>query len=180
MSSAMQGKRLSPSLSHIFREAHKAKDAKKPTKVSETGARSGALRATQRLSIDVKSLRRDVAQDVETLLNCISFDSGEDLGDFPHVQNSVLNYGFPSLAKRTMDELERSGLEPEIERVLRAYEPRLIPSSLRVARDRRVDTVELKIRYVVQADLACEPVDIPMEFVADVEVTTGKIQIKPR
>jgi type VI secretion system protein ImpF len=128
----------------------------------------------------MESLRRNVAQDVETLLNCISFDSANRLEEFPYVRASVLNYGFPSLAKRTMDELERSGLEPEIERVLRAYEPRLIPSTLRVARDRGLDSVDLKVRYIVQSDIAAEPLDIPMEFVADVEVTTGKIQIKPR
>jgi type VI secretion system protein ImpF len=175
-----QSKRLNPSLTYVFRQAHKARDAKARTAWSEGDLRSGVLRATQRLVINEAELRRDVAQDVETLLNCISLESATNLRDFPHVKDSTLNYGFPSIARRTMDELERSGLEPEIERVLRAYEPRLIPSSLRVLRDRRVDAVELKIRYVVQADLACEPVALPIEFVADVEVTTGKIQIRTR
>jgi type VI secretion system protein ImpF len=175
-----QSKRLSPSLTYVFRQAHKASDAEARSAWSEDDPRSSVLRSAQRAVINEAQLRRDVAQDVETLLNCISLESAKNIQDFPHVRDSVLNYGFPSIASRTMDELERSGLEPEIERVLRTYEPRLIPSSLRVQRDRRVDPVELKIRYVVQADLACEPVALPIEFVADVEVTTGKIQIKTR
>ncbi|WP_162009798.1 type VI secretion system baseplate subunit TssE [Methylocystis heyeri] len=180
MAQSQQSKRLSPSLTYVFRQAHKARDAGAGASGSEGGLRSGALRATQRAIINEADLRRDVAQDVETLLNCISLESALNLHDFPHVRESALNYGFPSIASRTMDELERSGLESEIERVLRTFEPRLIASSLRVQRDRRVDAVELKIRYVVQADLACEPVALPIEFVADVEVTTGKIQIKTR
>jgi type VI secretion system protein ImpF len=180
MAAPLQSRRLNPSLSYIFREAHEAKDARKPVDWSETSGRSGSLRATQRSSINEQALRLNVAQDIETLLNCVAFDSSGDLDEFSRVKSSVLNYGFPSLGKRTIDELERSGLEPEIERVLRAFEPRLIPSTLRVARDRRVDAIELKIRYIVHADLACEPVAIPLEFIADVEVTTGKIQIKRR
>lgn len=180
MAASAQSKRLNPSLSHIFRESHKARDAKKPIDWAGAEARSGALRATQRSSINEQRLRDAVKQDIETLLNCVAFDSAGDLNELSRVRKSVLNYGFPSLGKRTMDELERTGLEPEIERVLRAFEPRLIPSTLRVVRDRRVDSIELKIRYVVHADLACEPVAVPLEFTADVEVTTGKIQIKRR
>ena len=40
-----------------------------------------------------------------------------------------------------------------------------------------IDADELKVRFVVQADLRCEPVNVPVEFVADVELETGKIQI---
>ena len=42
---------------------------------------------------------------------------------------------------------------------------------------RRIDPAELKIRYLVHADLLCEPLNVPVEFVADVEVTTGKVHI---
>jgi type VI secretion system protein ImpF len=35
----------------------------------------------------------------------------------------------------------------------------------------------LKIRFVVNADLACEPLNVPVEFVAEVELDSGKILI---
>jgi type VI secretion system protein ImpF len=46
-----------------------------------------------------------------------------------------------------------------------------------VSRDPGVDKAELKIRFVVSAELACEPLNIPVEFVADVEFDSGKILI---
>ena len=49
-----------------------------------------------------------------------------------------------------------------------------------VERDEALDKAELKIRFVVRADLNCEPLNIPVQFVADVELDTGKIAIKNR
>ena len=56
------------------------------------------------------------------------------------------------------------------------YEPRLAPDSLQIERDNTVDAVELKIRFVVRADLTCDPVNVPVEFVADI-VESGKIVV---
>ena len=51
-------------------------------------------------------------------------------------------------------------------------------ASLRVERDKTVDPDDLKIRYIIHSDLSLEPLNVPLEFVADIEVTTGKIQIQ--
>jgi type VI secretion system protein ImpF len=57
------------------------------------------------------------------------------------------------------------------------FEPRLLRDTIRVKRDEAVDADELKLRFVVRADLSCQPLNVPIEFVADVEVDTGKIVI---
>lgn len=139
---------------------------------SETHSQRG-----HRLGVTEATLRREVMRDLESLMNSISLDSAADLSDFPAVEKSIINYGFPDIARRTLDELDTKGLETEIEKVLCSYEPRLERSSLRIARDKRLDPVELNVRYVVHAELLCEPLKVPVEFVADVEVTTGKIHI---
>jgi type VI secretion system protein ImpF len=36
---------------------------------------------------------------------------------------------------------------------------------------------ELKLRFVVQADLRCDPLNVPVEFIADVDLDSGGIQI---
>ena len=41
----------------------------------------------------------------------------------------------------------------------------------------RVDASELQIRFLVRADLKCDPLNVPVEFVADVEVESGKVKI---
>jgi type VI secretion system protein ImpF len=57
------------------------------------------------------------------------------------------------------------------------YESRLIRNTIHVTRDNTVDAADLKVRFIVRADLFCEPVNVPIEFVAEVEVDTGKIMI---
>jgi len=174
--------RLNPSLVYAFRAAHRAKDARRAPKLREEGASGAAQsrsRTAQRQAINEATLRREVTHDLETLMNCVALESSVDLADFPKVRKSILNYGFPDITRRTIDELEAEGLESEIEHVIRAYEPRLDAQSLRVMRDRNFDSSELKVRYFVRADLICEPLNMPMEYVAEVEVATGKIQIFP-
>jgi type VI secretion system protein ImpF len=38
----------------------------------------------------------------------------------------------------------------------------------------------MKIRFVVRDDLACDPLNVPVEFVADLELDTGKILLNRR
>jgi type VI secretion system protein ImpF len=89
----------------------------------------------------------------------------------------VLNYGFPDLVHRTIDESSVNSVKDEIRTVLMQFEPRLVRESLHVARDETVDKAELKVRFVVNADLACDPLNVPVEFVAEVELDSGKILI---
>ena len=46
-----------------------------------------------------------------------------------------------------------------------------------VKRDTNVSIDELKLRFLVQADLRRKPVNVPVEFVAEVELDSGKIKI---
>ena len=172
--------RLSPPLMFVFRAAHAAHDAKSGARQRAQARDSAATtqsRQSQRVAVTEQTLRGEVARDLEMLMNCISMNSTIDLADFPAVRKSILNYGFPDISHRTIDELAASDLDAEIETVLKLYEPRLIAATLRVTRDRSVDVDELKIRYIVHSDLSCEPLNVPLQFIADVEITTGKIQI---
>jgi len=176
----MRTSRLNPSLMCVFRAAHLAKDAaKRPNwrKKERQAPTEPITRTAQRTPITESILRQEVMCDLEALMNCVSMDSTIDLGEFPAAKRSILNFGFPDIARRTIDDLEANGLETEIKNVLCTYEPRLAASSLRIARDRRIDPIELRVRYVVHADLLCEPLNVPVEFIADVEVTTGKIHM---
>lgn len=123
-------------------------------------------------------LRRDVARDLEVLMNTVNLAAGFPLGDYPRVRRSVLNHGFPDVMHRTIDESTVGEIGQEIEAALALHEPRLVPGSIAVSRDQTVDAVELKIRFVVRADLRYDPINVPVEFLADLERDTGKITIK--
>ena len=171
--------RLSPPLMAAFRGAHEARDAKTRLDLrDESGERIIANRRTSpRTSITEPVLRREVARDLAALMNAIALESSIDLDGLDHVRRSILNFGFPDIAYRTIDEHSVTDIKDEIRKVLMTYEPRLLPDSVRVGRDTNVDQAELKIRFLVNAELFCNPVNVPVEFVAEVELDSGMIQI---
>jgi type VI secretion system protein ImpF len=171
--------RLSPPLMYAFRGAHTARDAKKKLDLrDEAGDRIiASRRSTARGSITEPLLRREVATDLAALMNTIALESCIDLDAHNYVRKSVLNFGFPDLVHRSIDELSNNDIGSELKGVLMHYEPRLLPESIQVARDMTVDRTELKIRFIVNAELSCEPLNIPVEFIADVEFDSGKVII---
>ena len=179
MSISGKKERLSPPLMHAFRSAFEARDSRKKLDLrDESGERViASRRSTVRTAITEPTLRREVARDLDSLMNTIALESTQDLRSNEYVRRSILNFGLPDVTHRSIDEIGVNDVSHEIATALMTYEPRLVRDTIEVARDTIVDSAELKIRFVVRADLSCEPLNVPIEFVADVEVDSGKIVI---
>jgi type VI secretion system protein ImpF len=171
--------RLSPPLMYAFRSAFEARDAKKKIDLRDEGGERviASRRVSLRTAISEPVLRREVASDLESLMNTVALESSLDLDAAPQVRRSILNYGLPDLAHRTIDEFSLGDIKDEIRTVLSNFEPRLLPETIRVARDEDIDQGELKIRFIVNAELFCDPVNVPVEFIAEVELDSAKVQI---
>jgi len=176
MATSNRESRLSPPLMQVFRAAHEAKDAK--LTIDRRNAAGDRIIASRRLRarqvITESMLRREVSRDLDALLNTVALEATVDMGNAPNVRKSILNYGLPDISTRTIDENGVGEIPDEIRAAIVNYEPRLAPGSLRIERDKTIDSVELKIRFLVRAELVCHPVHVPVEFVADI-VETGKI-----
>jgi type VI secretion system protein ImpF len=170
--------RLSPPLMYVFRASHEAKDAKKKVDLrNEVGDRILAgRRLRSRQVITEAMLRREVSLDLNALLNTIAMESTIDMTDAFYVRKSILNFGIPDVTHRTIDEIGVDEIPEEIKAAIVNFEPRLAAASLRIERDKSIDRAELKIRFLVRADLTCDPVHVPVEFVADV-IDDGKIVV---
>jgi type VI secretion system protein ImpF len=170
--------RLSPPLMYVFRASHAAKDAKKVVDIrNEAGERVLAgrrLRARQVITESI--LREEVARDLDALLNTVALESSVDMNAAPHVRQSILNFGLPDVSGRSIDDKAVNSIPAEIKTAIINFEPRLAADSLRVARDTSVDATELKVRFVVRADLTCDPVHVPVEFVADM-IEGGQVTV---
>jgi type VI secretion system protein ImpF len=175
---APKNDRLAPPLMYAFRAAHAARDARLEVDIRDQGERVIApRRVATRTPITETELRRLVGSDISALLNTVNLDSAEDLANAPEVRKSILNFGFPSLNRRTIDENEVNGVAREIETALRDFEPRLVAGSIKGRRDDTVSPDELKVRFLVSAALKTQPVEVPVHFVAEVELDSGKIKI---
>lgn len=162
-----------------FRQAFDEGDSKQRIdERDEAGERVVAgRRATGRSTMSEAALQRTVSEDLESLMNTVNLEASLDLDEHDAVRRSILNYGFADVVHRTIDEIGVNDISEEIQTVLQTYEPRLLPGSVQVVRDWSVSSDELKIRFVVRADLNCDPLNLPVEFVADLERDTGKITI---
>ena len=106
MSSVALKNRLGPPLMFAFRYAHRDKDSNRAEDLRDSeGERVIARRRNVALlAITEKMLRDEVKTDLEQLMNTIALELTLDLEDFPFVRKSILNYGFPDLARRTLEE----------------------------------------------------------------------------
>ena len=171
--------RLAPPLMYAFRTAHEKRDAKQNLDLRDEGGERviAARRVTTRGPISESGLRREVMTDLVGLLNSTNLDSAEDLSSTPAVKQSILNFGFPDLASRTPFSSSVRAVAREIEIALSDFEPRLARQSIHASRDMTIGADELRVRFVVKADLRARPVNVPVEFIAEVELDSGKIKI---
>lgn len=162
-----------------FRSAHEAGDARKQFDIrDDSGERVIAgRRSMTRGAASETTIRREVSRDLETLLNTVNMESSFAFGDCDLVRQSILNYGLPDVAHRSIDEGGVNDILQEIEDALLCFEPRLVKNSVRVDRDVSADVPDLQVRFVVRADMWSDPLKVPVEFFADVQVDTGKVAI---
>lgn len=77
-------------------------------------------------------LRRRVLRDLQWLFNCVNSESNLDLGDFPQVRRSTLNYGIASLAGKRMSDIEWLDIQRALTDSILHFEPRILPDGLQV------------------------------------------------
>jgi type VI secretion system protein ImpF len=170
--------RLVPPLMYAFRAAHRDRDAKVKVDIRHQGDRViSSRRTSSRAPIPETELRKTVNTELVALFNTINLEAIEDLSTAPEVRKSIINFGFPSLTRRTIDENEVSGIAREIEMALRDFEPRLLAGSIKARRDDAVSPDELRVRFLVSAALKTQPIEVPVQFVAEVELDSGKIKL---
>jgi type VI secretion system protein ImpF len=180
MSTKLRLARTSASLMSAFRTAHRAKDARKDFDLRDSGGDRvmAGRRASARAQISERELQLQVQLDLGNLLNTVNLASSQDLSLHPEVQRSILNYGIPDISHRTIDEGSVDDIVSELEVAIRRFEPRIIGRSIVVRRDTTIDTAELKVRFLVAAEISMHPDNIPVEFVADIEVDNPKFIVR--
>jgi type VI secretion system protein ImpF len=169
---------LSSPLMHVFRSAHDARSAKAvsdgETVDGETVARS---RRVVRQGMNEQTLRQEVAINLGYLLNTVCLGAAQDLSEFPYAARSIINFGVPDIASIAMVSAGVETIPAAIVDAVRRYEPRLIASTVRCVRDESVESHTLNIRFHVSGDLDCDPVAVPVQFVADLDLHTAKVQM---
>jgi type VI secretion system protein ImpF len=123
------------------------------------------------------ALRATVRREVAWLLNTTHLEAVVDLSRFPEVKTSVLNYGVPDLAGKSMGQKAIRQRGRDIREALVNFEPRIDPRTLDV-QPRAVGERENAVTYVIEADVAAAVHAMPVQFYTDVEADTGAVTVR--
>lgn len=180
MKKSQNSDRLAPPIMYAFRSAHaegvhRRRDRSIPATDSEQ--KMVAARNRRRTPITEAALRADVARDLSALVNTISLESAIDLSAFDAVRNSILNYGIRDLNSRFADQIGKGDLARDVAAAIRRYEPRIAADSVFVRNVGHLNESSLTVRLEISAELFCEPVNVPVVFVADIDVDNCEVAV---
>jgi type VI secretion system protein ImpF len=123
-------------------------------------------------------LRECVRRDLTWLLNTTHLEAVTDLEALPDVQRSVLNYGMPDLAGRTVSSVDARTIERVLTRVIADFEPRLLRSSIKV----RIITDSEKMNhnamcFDIEAELWAQPLPLRLFLRTEIDLETGSVSV---
>jgi type VI secretion system protein ImpF len=178
-SRAAKSDRFVPPIMHAFREAFRMRDAAKPIdNRNDAGERVIAGRRTSpRSSVGEAALRSELGEDLASLLNTVELAAIEDLLGFEQVGTSILNFGVPDLTAIVASPEAARRVANLLKQRLELYESRLVPGTVVISGEPLDDSASGQLRFHINAEMYSTPTDIPVEFVADVEVESGKIRV---
>ena len=170
--------RFQLSLMHVFRAAHADRDAKKEASRVEDGHRTLTERSKERRhGTDEGTLRSHLNRDLASLMNTVNLDATVPLDEYPYLAKSIVNYGFGDLTNVADKANGPQIIADQIKRTLCHYEPRLIPETVEVIASEDNDIVTNRLTFDISGEMAASPVDIPLQFIAELDEGVGRIQM---
>lgn len=162
---------------YAFRDAHRAHDAKVEGVEHKGGERVLTDRGRmRRRGANEETLKRNLGVDLLQLANTINLAAANDLEGLDYVKRSVLNYGVIDLSNLSDADDRLAQLPTQLKEALLNNEPRFVRDTMQISMREVFDDVEQKLRFEIHAEMACRPVDIPLEFVAEIDVGSGRLK----
>lgn len=163
---------------HVFRASAENGDARKEAAVNVSGDRALSLRRKQhRDGTDEATLRRHLSIDLANLMNTIRLDAISPLSDTKYVAKSIINFGFSDMSSMSKSDNTNSKIIESIRRALITYEPRLIPESIEIVVNNEHQSVDQRLSFEITAEMVANPIDIPLNFMAEVDLGAGKMKM---
>ena len=172
-------KPLQVPLMYAFRDAFRAHDAKRALdeRTADDERILSNRGSVRRRGANEEQLKANLDIDLSNLVNTVNLESAVDLEGLSWVRKSVQNYGLADMSHITSEAVAGSDVVRNLRDALLRHEPRLIARSVDVKLREAFNDVTQRISFQVTAEMACRPVDIPLEFVAEIDVGSGKVKL---
>jgi type VI secretion system protein ImpF len=132
----------------------------------------------ERRVLSWQRLREVVRRDLSWLFNTVNLESTQSLADYPEAARSVINYGLPDLTGRTLASVETDQLERLLRQAIRDFEPRILPSSLRVRL--LLDPTAMShnaLLFDIEGELWAQPVPLQLYLRTEVDLELGQARV---
>lgn len=138
------------------------------------------VESRERRIMSSRRMREAVFRDLSWLLNAGSFETLQDLDDYPFVRDSVLNFGLRDITGRTEGSIELRTLEREVTKAIDRFEPRILPGSVRVSGVSREDAERPgnSIGFEIRGDLWAQPLPEHLFLETDVDLESGEVSVR--
>ncbi len=123
------------------------------------------------------ALRATVRRELAWLLNTTNLGAAIDLEPYPEIKTSVLNYGVPDLAGKSVSRRLILQRAREIRAAIQAFEPRFEESTLSVEISDKIER-DNALTFVINGDVRSAVRAIPVKFRTDVESDTGSVTVR--
>ena len=123
------------------------------------------------------ALRATVRRELAWLLNTTNFGALNDLEPYPHVATSVLNYGVPDLAGKTMTRRVILQRAREIRQAVRTFEPRINGEQL-VVEPSHTDDRPNAVAFVIQGDITAAAQAMPVQFHTHLDPDSASVDVQ--
>lgn len=128
--------------------------------------------------ISATRLRECVIRDLAWLLNAVNLETSHPLGAYPQVQRSVLNYGIPDLAGVAVTGIDAVALQQRIREAILAFEPRLIPDTLRVSVHADATRMDRRsLLFTIESEMWAQPLPLKLYLKTALDLETGRLDV---
>ena len=123
------------------------------------------------------ALRATIRRDLAWLLNTTNLGAVHDLEPYPQVRTSVLNYGVPDLAGRSLHRRTILDRAREIRQPIRAFETRMEGESLVVEPVGTPDKSANSVTFLIHGQIASAVRAMPVQFRTELEADTAAVEV---
>jgi type VI secretion system protein ImpF len=123
------------------------------------------------------ALRATIRRDLAWLLNTTHFEALHDLEPYERVRTSVINYGVPDLAGKSMTRKITIQRAREIRDSIRVFEPRLEPEGLAVDPVERQDRINA-VTFEIKGDITAAAMAMPVKFHTHLDPDSASVEVQ--
>jgi type VI secretion system protein ImpF len=135
----------------------------------------------ERRVVSLRQLREAVLRDLVWLLNSSAHLDEEQAAEFPEVARSVLNYGIRDLCGTTASHVEPAEIEKMVQEVVKRFEPRILPRSLKVVSSSETSKGgPTSVCFEIRGELWAQPTPEPLFVRTEVDLDTGHCSLQER